>query len=386
MHLMRRSFFRGFPGCKTRSFRFGKTLLVGLVAISALPVTMPLHAGEERGREWEVAAHYILPAGSRGENLRIGGLSGVAWNPKENRLWAVSDSRKWAQSAIFSFQLHLPDASGSPFWLEPDGGFMLAPGKENHGPLDAEGLALWTRNRFFLSHEGSKSGRLAPGIACFSASTAKPLFSLTFPDWFFPGADSPRRGLQENRGFESVAVSGDGKLLYAASESPLMQDLSNPFDGARGPVRLLRFDLKNRQAPPAQRAYIAEGDAMFGSVVDALVEPSGAVLVLERQLVLAIPPRKCRIRIFRVRFDEPGVTDVSQMESLRGKKIRPLSKELVFDSGKSPAMRDVDNVEGMAWGPAVGGLPTLILASDDNFRTEQRTEFWLLRPAVRVEN
>jgi hypothetical protein len=330
-------------------------------------------------QEFEVIAHYILPTGSRGGALRIGGLSGLAWDAKEERLWAVSDSRKWSQSVIFFFRLHLPGLSGEPFWVEPDGFFMLAPGSTNYGPLDVEGIALWNRNRFFISHEGSKDGLLAPGISCYSSKTAKPLFSLPIPPWFFPVPDEAPRGLQENRGFESVAISPCGNVLYAANESPLLQDLPNPLDGTHGPVRILRFDLKNRAAPPSQRPYQPEGDALFGSVVDMIVEKSGSLFVLERQLVFSIAPRQCRIRIFRVHFDDPNATDISGIESLRTQKFHALSKQLVFDSSRDPVMRKVDNIEGMAWGPQLHGFPTLLLVSDDNFRHNQQTEFWLLR-------
>lgn len=43
----------------------------------------------------------------------------------------------------------------------------------------------------------------------------------------------------------------------------------------------------------------------------------------------------------------------------------------------SPALAHLDNFEGLAFGPSVGGLRTLLVVSDDNFRATQKTSFLL---------
>jgi hypothetical protein len=53
-------------------------------------------------------------------------------------------------------------------------------------------------------------------------------------------------------------------------------------------------------------------------------------------------------------------------------------------AGLSPQLAEtLDNFEGMAFGPRLDGGPTLILVSDDNFSTIQRTTFLLFSIAAR---
>jgi hypothetical protein len=43
----------------------------------------------------------------------------------------------------------------------------------------------------------------------------------------------------------------------------------------------------------------------------------------------------------------------------------------------SSALTRLENFEGMAFGPVVNGIPTLLIVSDDNFRKTQKTAFLL---------
>jgi hypothetical protein len=187
------------------------------------------------------------------------------------------------------------------------------------------------------------------------------------------------RGVQKNRGFESVCLSRPrAHSLFTASEAPLIQDLANPKDAASGPVRILRYRISALKEAPEQKAYEPDRDALFGSVVDMLAVPgSSKLLVLERQLLWPVMPRQRRIRIYEVDFAQPDATDVSALDSLRGASFAPLAKRLVFDSGRD-GLRAPENMEGMTWGPEVQGSPTILLVGDDNFSKSQRTEFVLI--------
>lgn len=335
-------------------------------------------ASEGSGSGWKVLDHRVLPAETTVDGFRVGGLSGLAYNKKTGSLWAVSDARKWKSSVLFEFSVSLSDAG--KLQIAPLGTLRLQESGRLEEPLDSEGIALWTHRRVFISHEGSKSGRLAPGIACFSMRTGHPLFSFPLPEYFYPKTSGDAFGLQENRGFEGLTLPpAPARSLYAVNESPLIQDLNSVGGSQRGPVRILRFDLKNREALPEQRAYIAENDGVFTSVVELLALDATRLLVLERQILLAVPPRARRFRIFEVDFAQPDATDIAGLSSLRGKKIQPLRKTLLFDSLQA-GLRHVDNIEGLTRGPDFQGRPTLLLVSDDNFSPSQQTEFWLLQP------
>lgn len=326
---------------------------------------------------WRVLDRVSLPEGFTMADYRVGGLSGAAYDADTGLLWCVSDGRQWEYSLVFRFQLSV-DAKTGKMTLTPHSVLPLR-GRQKTEPLDAEGVALWTRDRFFVSHEGSRHGSFSAGVACFSQKTGRVLWALSLPEYYFPTEEEPRRGVQFNRGFESVCLSlPRATYLYTAIESPLLQDLTNPRDAVSGPVRILRYRLSRRQDPPAERAYQADRDAVFGSVVELLSVPgTSRLLVMERQLLWPVAPRQRRIRLYEVDFQDPEATVLDGEEALAGETVRPLRKRLVFDSLRD-GLKGPDNIEGLTWGPAVGGRPTLLMVSDDNFSKSQRTEFVLL--------
>jgi hypothetical protein len=84
--------------------------------------------------------------------------------------------------------------------------------------------------------------------------------------------------------------------------------------------------------------------------------------------------------------DLSTATDVIAIDSLEAtSEWRPVTKELVLDlddvldqlSSEYPRL---DNLEAMGLGPELpGGGRALLLASDDNFQSKQRTQFLLFR-------
>ncbi|MCS7009071.1 MAG: esterase-like activity of phytase family protein, partial [Chthoniobacterales bacterium] len=210
--------------------------------------------------------------------------------------------------------------------------------------------------------------------------TGQVLYALPIPHYFLPTPENPRQGIQQNRGFESLSLSSPNKdYLYTANESPLIQDLSDPSNASSGPIRILKFSLKNTDSPTEQRAYFPDQDAIFTSVPDLLCYYDSLLLVLERQILWPIEPRKRRIRIYSVDFSQPDATEIRNLDSLSGKKYTPLSKTLIFDSQLSNLL-NVENFEGISWGPTWNNKPSLILVSDDNFSKSQKTEFLFLVP------
>jgi len=328
------------------------------------------------GNGWEVVAKAVLPENTEIGGCEIGGLSGLARDEKTGLWWVVSDGRKWRESKIFLFRIGV---QSDKLDIRPERVVSLRGVKSSADPLDAEGIALWTKDRVFISHEGSKSGEVPPGITCFNTKSGKPLFSLPAPLFFRRSPDNAASGLQENRGFESLALSRPkGAWLYSCIESPLLQDLTNPNAPSEGPVRLLRHPLNAPDSLPQQRIYQPDRDALFGSVSDILCLSETRLLVLERQIVWPLP-RQLRIRIYEVDFEQADATDATSLFSLAGRPFTPLNKKLVFDSSRTKELHEPDNIEGMAWGPSWDGSPTILLVSDNNFSKNQKTEFALLK-------
>jgi len=325
-------------------------------------------------RDLEFIDEQSLPPSVFYEKTRIGGLSGITYDASQDRYFLVSDTKDRGGSQIFLAKIPTSESGLGP--IEWTGMLTLKNSdRSSRAALDAEGIALENRGRFFVSYEGNRS--TPSGIASFGRKSGNELFQLPLPEVFVTG---DQKGMQPNHGLESLTTAGpDRRWLFTTSESPLYQDAIPGADPYRGPLRLLRYDLKPRKiAAPEQRAYRMESDAVYTSVPDVLALDERRLLVLERQLVNSQPPRARRIRIYEVDFDQKTATDVASLDSLSGEKIRPLKKTLLFDSDRTP-IPQLDNIEAMCLGPALGSDRSIVLVSDDNFNKTQRTQFLLLR-------
>jgi hypothetical protein len=264
--------------------------------------------------------------------------------------------------------------AGTPVWI-------LSPGwKENklhkvgvegmvlleEPAMDGEGIARTSSGKWIVAHEGNPRADLLPGLGIFCPETGKKTGDLKLPAAFFPAtSEGGAKGLQSNRGMESAAVSPCGEYFFTCSEAPLLQDLETGTPVWEGPIRLLRYSLTKENQAPEQRIYRHDHDAAYNSVVDLAAWNGSKIWVLERSMMHGEQPRKVRVRIYEVEFEAPTGSE-------------NLAKHLIFDSEKEGL--EVDNVEGICIIPAGTGRPEgILLVSDDNFRGNQKTEFYFLR-------
>ncbi len=355
----------------------------------------------------------IVPSGTPFAGTTVGGLSGIDRIAGGNRYLAIADDRSALQPARF-YELTLDLAqfsrSATPGWsgvsfnavttiLQPDGSpFAL-------NTVDPESLRINPATGGLLwSNEGQRAaaGLQAPTVRAMSASG---VFERDYavPARYLPagtaGGTAPGdRGIRNNLAFESLALSLDGRTLYTATENALVQDGPASSTATTSPSRILSFDLASgvagaewvyEVAPVVLPPQPAGGFATNG-LVELLAVGDREFIAVERSFAVgaASPgagpnglPTGNSIRLFHV--DARGATDVSGLDSLAGASVTPVSKTLLADlsdfrndDGSALAL---DNIEGITWGPSVGGLPTLILVSDNNFSGTQFTQFVALQ-------
>ena len=320
--------------------------------------------------ELQPVGEWTLPLDASFRETRIGGLSGITYDPKCDVYYLVSDTKDRTGSKIFLAQIPFTEAGIQS--VNFTGMLTLKDSdKSPLPPLDTEGIAMEARGRLWVSFEGN--AKIPSGIACFGTKSGNRLFDLPIPTEF-------TSGIQSNHGFESLSTAGPQKRwLFTTTESPLAPDAKPDGDRYQGLLRLLRYDVKTQPISlPEQRAYAMETDAIYTSVPDVLALDSRRVLVLERQLVTNVIPRTRRIRIYEVDFDQANATEVASRKSLSSGRIVPLKKTLRFDSD-TVGYSMLDNIEGLCLGPALGKDLSIVLVSDDNFSKTQRTQFLLLR-------
>lgn len=378
--------------------------------VLAALLTLPLGAAAQT---LTYLGQQIVPSGTLFAGTAIGGLSGIDRIAGSDRYLAIADDRSALQQARF-YELTLdlaqftrsamPGSAGVGFTavtsiLRPDGTtFPL-------NTVDPESLRINPATGSLLwSNEGQRSsgGLQNPTVSEMSAGGTY-LRDFAVPGRYQPvgsaGGTAPGdSGIRNNLAFESLTLSLDGSTLYTATENALVQDGSASTLTTASPSRIVSFNLASgaagaewvyEVAPVVLPPSPAGGFATNG-LVELLAVGDREFIAVERSFAVgaATPgtgqsglPTGNTIRLFHV--DARGATDVSGLDSLAGASVNPVSKTLLADlsdfrndDGSALAL---DNIEGITWGPMVGGLPTLILVSDNNFNGAQFTQFVALQ-------
>lgn len=313
----------------------------------------------------------------------VGGLSGLAYDREADRYWALSDDRG-ARGYARAYRLRIdpnPTADGARL----DAGSVTVEAVHRlldlegrpfpPAGLDPEGIAK-APDGFYLSSEGvSKNG--IPAFVAKLGPDGRVVRQLPLPARYLPGDG---RGVRDNLGFESLALTPDRSVLFAGLENALEQDGPAASPGTRSPARILRFDLA-RGARLAEYVYPVEpvsasstspDGILLNGLSDLLPLDGERLLALERQYVEGVGNS---VRVYEVSLE--GATDVSALDSLSATEWTPAKKSLLLDLaelGIPPA-----NFEGMTFGPVLpDGRQSLVLVTDDNFNPRQEATTFVL--------
>jgi hypothetical protein len=332
------------------------------------PPPAPLAEGAAPAAAWDAA---------------LGGLSGLYYSEREQRLYAVSDDGRRFPPRLYVFGVEL--APGT-LRVVPERVLPLREAAPSGllEEIDAEAIT-GDGERLFLSLEGhderpqQRESRVIELRADGTIAGSVPV-----PADFRPApAGQPPRGTRSNRGFEGLALSPGGRFLWAISESSLEQDGAEASFEHGAHVRLCRWQL-GTSAAPVQYRYPIEPSAPrppsgggcegCNGVSELVALDERRLLVLERSYVELSPDERGRnvVRIFEV--------EVPQAPPPAGAPPL-LAKRLVLDLDTVVSRFDaeqqlLDNFEGMTLGPpSARGARSLLLVSDDNLSPRQRTVF-----------
>jgi 3-phytase len=323
--------------------------------------------------------------------LRFGGLSGMVSLGDGRELLAISDDSESPRV----LRLRVTD---TPAWsLQQLGSIRLQPDDNAPARLDPEGIALTAEGHILISSEGISTAavRLPPSITEYSPDGAYVRQLPVRARFVQNPVGTLTTGVRPNAGFESLTTTPDFAQLFTAAELSLLQDGDgDPFSTAPR-TRMLEYVQRGGTYHPA-REFVYELDPLprpafrSGFAVNGLVEllalSQSELLALERAFVESQDKSATinRIRLFRISLD--GATDVSGVDALSSAgRTTPVSKVLLSDlnelRGLSPRLANLDNFEGLAWGPRdANGVRPLIVVSDDNFNASQVTAFLFLQP------
>jgi 3-phytase len=340
---------------------------------------------------YELIGTTSIPTGTQFEGTEIGGLSSITYDSKRGVYYAISDD----QGTIDPVRYYTLGIDVSDGRLDPgditfqDVTNILDPSGMPYAPtsLDPEGMALTHEGQLYFTSEGFtlRSPPVDPFIRRLNLN-GRQTRSLDVPIKFLPDPNAlGTRGVRSNLGFESLNVTPDQRTLVIASEAALFQDGPPAGVNQESFARILEYRLSSGQSgseyvyvvnPIAEPPVPTTAFAVNGLVELLPLDNLGTMLALERSFSVGAPGLGNTIWLYEIQTQ--GATDVSGKFSLLNETFTPVTKRLILnveaDLGIEP-----DNIEGMAFGPALpdGRLP-LVLMSDNNFTATQSTQFIVL--------
>lgn len=325
-------------------------------------------------------------------DTEVGGLSGITFDAHRDVYYALSDDRSETNPArYYTVAIDLSDGSldpGDVTFLEVT--FL----RDKHGAIfplrsvDPEGINLARSGQLFISSEGAAntSPPIDPFVNRFNLA-GKQNHALTVPNKFLPDG-SATFGIRNNRAFESLTSTPNGKYLYTATENALHQDGPPATLSEASPARVLAFNL-SRKRPAREFVYMVnpipiapdppDGAADNGLVELQALDNRGTFLAMERSFAVGVGNT---VVLYEV--STQGATDVSGIAALTNSSFTPMSKERVADFAQDLGVVP-DNLEGMTFGPVLpDGRVLLIVVSDNNFNPTQTTQFIALAVALQT--
>ena len=327
------------------------------------------------------------------------GDGNIDFSPRLYSIPLPPDEKNIASAIQSHLSAHLyKDSDGKPFTgLIPDSSDPEPRMKDGRRCLDPEGLALMEDGNLLLCEEympsilqfkpdGTFMARLIPPENYFPRNLASGEID-------FREAADRTEGREDNRGFEGIALSPDGKTLYTILQSALTQDGGKDA----GATRLLVFDAfsgtpKSEYAVRfTDPASLPEGGKKLKTknfvFSDLLCLPDGRLLALERDNRGQDGSTKPKVAIFKsvCVLDLTSATDLLSLPdkpySLRktDPKFKPLNATQPIEYVKKNLLFDFRDLglpsQGLAWdqipekweGLALLNNNRLLVMSDNDF-------------------
>jgi hypothetical protein len=383
-------------------YRFSSILLAFCLVLSTIAsFSVQNVAAKAKDNQVTLASYELIgttsiPTGTQFEDTEIGGLSSITYDANRGLYYAISDDQGTIDPVrYYTLSLDVSDGQLDPGDISfLDVTTMLDASGIPYAPasLDPEGLVLTHEGSLYFTSEGF-AARIPPVDPFIDRMNlnGRQNRSLVIPDKFLPNL-AGTQGVRNNLAFESLNVTPDERYLFTASEGALVQDGPAANLGQSSFARILQYRLSSGQ-PGSEYVYVVNPvaevpvpDTQFrvNGLVELLpLDNVGTMLALERSFSVGAEGGGNTIWLYEIQTQ--GATDVSGEFSLYPNGIgqppisfTPVTKRLILNVEEDLGI-EPDNIEGMAFGPALpdGRLP-LILVSDNNFAATQATQFIVL--------
>ncbi len=305
-------------------------------------------------------------AGDRVELLRTLPIRGRSTRPISGRPPPYGQAEETEPAMAIDGTLLPPDPSGADtegLAVAPDGDFWVA---EEYGP-----------SLMRIAPDGMVRRRLVP------EGTDNWFQGADYPvDAVLPAIAATRR---LNRGFEGLAVSEDGRWLFAAFQSPLAHPDIAAHRHARH-VRIWKVDT-GTGAVAAQFLYPLDPPRSFRrdshhGEIDRSDIKIGEIAMLGKNRLLVLERCSLTSKLYMVDLDDALATPPGHLDAATRPTIEQMSAKGDLESLTKNLLLSTDDhpeVDGDLEGVALLDRRTLILVNDNDFGIEGvKTRFWRL--------
>ena len=333
-----------------------------------------------------------IPYNQDFKNTKIGGLSGIDYDKKQNLYYLISDERSQQNLSRFytakillnndrleaiNFQDSntLKNEEGKTFgsWLttpetSADPEDIRYNPKTNSLIWSSEGARVLTNDKTVLQN---------PSIT-FMDLKGNFKSQIKLPSNLVMQKEN--RGPRNNGTLEGITFDKKFKTIYTSLEEPLFEDGDQASISKSGLIRLYLFDAKTKENR-AQYGYQLEkiahepkpkGAFAVNGVAAIQYYSKNQLLVLERSY--STGTQACTIKVFLCDFKK--ATNVKDYASLLNQTIELASKKLILNVDDLGIF--TDNIEGLTFGPKLAnGKRSLLFVSDNNFSVAQKTQLLL---------
>lgn len=371
-----------------------KIIRVLILSFCALSCATSKNAPVKQIKSLKFIGEYLLPDKTDFAGTRVGGLSGIDYNPADSLYYLISDDRsEYNPARYYTARIVLSEKgiAGLRFVnvvsLRQKSG-SLYPSREQDSLYvpDPEGLRLNVKTgEIVWSNEGERIVRNGYAILQNPSVNLTGKNGLLKDTFVLPPnlhVSAREAGPRRNGVFEGLTFADDFKALYVNVEEPLYED--GPRAGLNDStawIRIIKYKVQTK-SPVAQFAYridpvarepIPKGAFKINGVPDILAVNNHQLLVTERSFSSGY--RTCNVKVYLAEIT--GAEDVSAVASLNERPPgKWLEKRLLLNMDDLGI--NVYNIEGASFGPRLpNGKRSLLFVADDNFSGEEKTQFLL---------
>lgn len=338
---------------------------------------------------WSVSE---IPFDKTFQNTKVGGLSGIDYDVKNDLYYLICDDRSvFNDSRFYTAKIPLVDNKlqsidfQSVITLKNESGTAF--GNWNATPntsADPEDIRFNPKtNTLVWSSEGARvitgdQQVLQNPSLNFMDRQGNFLSSVTLAENL--KMQQLEKGPRNNGTLEGIAFDSEFKTMYSHTEEPLFEDGLQSSTSTGGLIRLYQFDVKTKRNTK-QFGYTLEpvalepnpkGSFAVNGVSAIQYYGKNQLLVVERSY--STGTQACTIKIFLC--DLIKATDIKNYPSLQNQKFALATKKLILNMDDLGIF--IDNIEGITFGPKlVNGHQSLVLITDNNFSEKQKTQVFL---------